>query len=200
MVRTKKIDTTFIHQEIIPAKICDKLIEHYESGKDTSGTAKMRGMMSGNKKPILNLKFKDCEESFYDIRKIESFKKYLDALEKVINNYKKKYKQASEAQAPWQICPMLKIQKYYPGKSYSGLHYENQGFGVSLYRHLVFMTYLNDIEEGGGTFWHYQNLTTKPKKGLTVIWPAIWTHTHKGLAAPKELKYICTGWYEWKKN
>ena len=62
------------------------------------------------------------------------------------------------------------------------------------------MTYLNDIKTGGGTFWHYQNLTTKPKKGLTVIWPAIWTHTHKGLPAPKELKYICTGWYEWENN
>ena len=44
-------------------------------------------------------------------------------------------------------------------------------------------------------FWY-----KKPKKGLTVIWPAIWTHTHKGLPAPKELKYICTGWYEWKNN
>ena len=200
MVRTKKIDTTFIHQGMIPEKICNRFVEHYESGKDTSATAKYRGMMSSGKNPTLNLKYKDCEESAYDIRKVKFPEEYLDALGIILNAYKKKYKYVSEGQSPWEICPFVKIQKYYPGKSYSGLHYENQGVGYSLYRHLVFMTYLNDIEEGGGTFWHYQNFTTKPKKGLTVIWPAIWTHTHKGLPAPKELKYICTGWYEWKND
>lgn len=196
MVRAKKIDTSFIHQEIIPGKICDELIEHYESGKGTSGPPKVRGMMSGDNKAILNRAAKDCEESYY-----RGFpKNYRDALEKVCNNYKKKYKYADEFQHVWNVGPVIKIQKYYPGRSYSVLHYENQGFGNSLYRHLVFMTYLNDVKKGGGTFWHYQNLTTKPKKGLTVIWPAIWTHTHKGLPAPEELKYICTGWYEWVKN
>ena len=196
MVRTKKIDTTFIHQEIISGKICDELIDFYESGEGTAGVPKVRGMMSGDKKPILNRAAKDCEESYY-----RGFpQNYRDALEKVCNNYKKKYEYSTRSSAPWQVGPVIKIQKYYPGTSYSALHYENQGFGISLYRHLVFMTYLNDIKTGGGTFWHYQNLTTKPKKGLTVIWPAIWTHTHKGLPAPKELKYICTGWYEWENN
>ena len=34
----------------------------------------------------------------------------------------------------------------------------------------------------------------KPKKGLTLIWPAIWTHTHKGVVSKKHTKYIITGW------
>ena len=34
----------------------------------------------------------------------------------------------------------------------------------------------------------------KPKKGLTIIWPAGWTHPHHGLPAPEETKYIATGW------
>ena len=59
------------------------------------------------------------------------------------------------------------------------------------------MTYLNNVKSGGETEWFYQNLKVKPQKGLTVIWPAIWTHTHRGLPAPKELKYICTGWYDY---
>ena len=121
MVRTKKIDTTFIHQGMIPEKICNRLIEHYESGKDTTGAAKYRGMMSSGKKPILNLKYKDCEESSYDIRQVKFPEEYLDALGKILNDYKKKYKYSSEAQAPWEVCPFVKIQKYYPGKSYSGL-------------------------------------------------------------------------------
>jgi len=35
----------------------------------------------------------------------------------------------------------------------------------------------------------------KPKKGLTVIWPAEWMFTHRGIASMKEVKYIVTGWY-----
>ena len=35
----------------------------------------------------------------------------------------------------------------------------------------------------------------KAEKGKTVIWPAEWTHTHRGIVAPKETKYIATGWY-----
>ena len=35
---------------------------------------------------------------------------------------------------------------------------------------------------------------TKAKKGLTVMWPAEWTHTHKGIISPDKEKYIATGW------
>ena len=28
-----------------------------------------------------------------------------------------------------------------------------------------------------------------------LIWPAGWTHFHKSEIAPKETKYIITGWY-----
>jgi hypothetical protein len=36
----------------------------------------------------------------------------------------------------------------------------------------------------------------RPKKGLTLIWPADWTHFHKGIPAPNEEKMIVTGWYD----
>ena len=62
-------------------------------------------------------------------------------------------------------------------------------------RHLVFMTYLNDISDEGETEWKHQGLKVKPEKGLTVIWPADWTYTHKGIPSHSETKYIATGWY-----
>ena len=60
-------------------------------------------------------------------------------------------------------------------------------------RVLVYMTYLNDVDNGG-TEWLFQNYKTEAKKGLSVIWPAEWTHTHKGVISQQE-KYIATGWY-----
>ena len=35
----------------------------------------------------------------------------------------------------------------------------------------------------------------KPEIGRTVIWPAGWTHPHKGVTPNKGLKYIATGWF-----
>ena len=64
-------------------------------------------------------------------------------------------------------------------------------------RRLVFMTYLNDIEEGGGTEFYYQKIITPAKKGLTLLWPTDWTHTHRGQVSDTEEKYIITGWFNY---
>ena len=61
-------------------------------------------------------------------------------------------------------------------------------------RILVFMTYLNDVKDGGTEFL-YQKLTTPAKKGLTLIWPTDFTHTHRGVISQTKEKYIATGWY-----
>ena len=61
-------------------------------------------------------------------------------------------------------------------------------------RHLVFMTYLNDVNNGGETEFLNQRIKFKPQKGLTLVWPADWTHSHRGLVSLTETKYITTGW------
>ena len=174
-------------------KICDKLIAFYESAKGTHGKDKLNGLMGDP--PRYTPKLKTSEESFY-----MSFPTYYtNALEKIVNNYKKKYLYVNDGQFKWGVYEPIKIQKYYPGQSYRIYHYENTGHPGHLRRHLVFMTYLNNVKSGGETEWLYQKFKVKPQKGLTVVWPAIWTHTHRGKPAPKELKYICTGWYDYIK-
>ena len=56
------------------------------------------------------------------------------------------------------------------------------------------MTYLNNVDEGGTEFY-YQKMITPAKKGLTLIWPTDWTHTHKGQISKTQEKFIITGWY-----
>ena len=60
------------------------------------------------------------------------------------------------------------------------------------------MTYLNDISDRGGTAFFHQKLEVQPEKGLTLIWPADWTHTHRGVVSMTEEKYIITGWCVFK--
>ena len=44
------------------------------------------------------------------------------------------------------------------------------------------------------TEFEYQNILVQPKKGLTLVWPAVWTHPHRGIPAISEDKFIMTGW------
>jgi hypothetical protein len=64
-------------------------------------------------------------------------------------------------------------------------------------RVMAWMTYLNDVEEGGHTYFPTQQAKIKPVKGLTLLWPADWTHLHQGIVAPNETKMIVTGWYDY---
>lgn len=64
----------------------------------------------------------------------------------------------------------------------------------ALHRILLFMYYLNDVEEGGETEFYYQNKKVSPKKGTMVIAPAYFTHTHRGNVPVSNDKYIITSW------
>jgi hypothetical protein len=122
--------------------------------------------------------------------------KYYDHLNDCIKSYAKEF----------QFCPMNKtgiiqdvMLQYYPiGGGYHEWHYERGGVYLpASTRHLVFMTYLNTIEEpdfGGGTAFFYQDLAIQAERGLTLVWVSDWTHTHRGLASKTSEKYIATGW------
>lgn len=86
------------------------------------------------------------------------------------------------------------IQHYPPGGGFFQEHFENGGPDVAG-RVLTFQSFLNDIEEGGGTRFVYQGYVCRPGKGKTVLWPAGFTHVHRGEKAPHEDKYIITGWW-----
>jgi hypothetical protein len=124
-------------------------------------------------------------------------KAYETELNKCINDYKVKYPDCipKEGHAEWGLIEPYNVQCYDPGSYYSELHCENFGSSDNTaWRTLVFMTYLNDVEEGGETYFSAQDIKVKPKKGLTLIWPAYWTHMHKGIPATTEQKMVTTGW------
>jgi hypothetical protein len=89
----------------------------------------------------------------------------------------------------------FKIQKTPIGGGYHVWHYESCNREMCN-RLLTWTVYLNDVEEGGETEFLYQHLRVKPKQGTLVIWPAAFTHTHRGNPPLSNDKYIITGWTE----
>lgn len=92
----------------------------------------------------------------------------------------------------------IQAQKYVAGEGgYPYWHsevYPQHGHNDALHRALLFMFYLNDVEEGGETEFYYQNKKISPKKGTMVIAPAYFTHTHRGCIPKSNDKYIITSW------
>ncbi len=181
----------FIYEQSIDTDICDKLIEEYETND-----LKYPGMIgSGVGEDNVNFSIKKSTEIVLkDINNRKLVQNYFDKLKNVLNEYVKIYPYSSNLQESFS-CSGFKIQKYLPGEGFYKWHFEEDGGGEDQ-RHLVFMTYLNDVDNGGTEFL-YQDKKIEAKKGKTLIWPAAWTHTHRGVISKKDIKYIATGWYSY---
>jgi len=184
---------SFISGWIIEEDICDGLIDFYKTDKTFSINRGCIGSI-GN----VNLSSKDSYDmtitpNYGDKRVLD----YCTKLQECVELYCKKYKYSHAIHSSsWTVTEDMILQYYKPGGGYKVFHYENDG--IHVYRHLVFMTYLNDVPNGGTQFL-YQNVTTPAIKGLTLIWPSIWTHTHKGQISKTHEKYIITGWFSFIK-
>lgn len=91
----------------------------------------------------------------------------------------------------------MKMQRTNPGGGYHVWHGE-QGNGDQAQRVLVYMLYLNslDEDEGGETEFLYQRRRIKPQANTMLVWPAAFTHAHRGnTVLGDQSKYIVTGWF-----
>ena len=114
-------------------------------------------------------------------------KEYTNHLIGGLKAYHQKYKHFNP-----ELCIQegFNIQHYGPGQGYKRWHNERGEYQINQ-RALVFMTYLNDVPDGGGTeFAYYPELKIKAKKGLSLLWPTDFTHTHRGIISQTKEKYI----------
>ena len=130
---------------------------------------------------------KDLEKSEYQI-----FKKYFEQLHKCYLDYLNQWPNLEKMIKDLDIG-QFNIQKYNQGGHFAGVHSERTSI-KTVHRVFAWMTYLNDVNDGGSTNFAHFNIDIKPEIGKTMIWPAEWTHAHSGKIVNSEEKYIITGW------
>lgn len=178
---------SFIGGWYIDESICDNLITYFENNKHRQAPGV--SLLGENKK------IKDSVDIMLNPGDT-LLDNYNNALSKCVLKYQDKYPEVKEQYSFSSYTEGYNIQKYEPKAGYHKEHCERDGLKTAS-RNLVFMTYLNTVKDGG-TIFKYQNITTKAIKGLTLIWPSDFTHTHKGQIA-NETKYIITGWFRYVK-
>ena len=87
----------------------------------------------------------------------------------------------------------VKLKKVPSGGGFHSWHYEN-GSMISASRMFVIQLYLNDGFDGGETEFLYQNLREEAVAGDVVIFPAGYTHVHRGNPPIGGTKYTATSW------
>ena len=61
---------------------------------------------------------------------------------------------------------------------------------------LSYALYLNTIKDAGETEYLYQQMRVPPVENTLVLWPATYTHPHRGnVVYGDTAKYIITGWF-----
>ena len=179
---------TFIHQQYLSdLTICDDLINYFEENRSKAKVGRVYG---GEVRP----EQKDSIDLRSDFVDPELTDRYYGQFDQVVHNYAEKYKWAF--QEPVSVYEHFNIQYYRPNQgAFHAWHCERLGAEApASWRHLVWMTYLNDVEEGGETEFLYQKMKVQPRKGLTLIWPSDWTHMHRSKKSKRGKKYIITGW------
>ena len=152
---------------------------HRHKTLQTSGYVNLSGIMPS----VVNKEFKDSTDLniLWEVSETdETIKKYQEQVIKQVIKYGNKYECMQSLNMGF--TDSFNIQSYKPKGGYKAWHFERSQNTQE--RVFAFMTYL----------------TTKAKKGDTVIWPTEWTHTHKSQVSKKHEKYIATGWLELKKE
>jgi len=177
----------FIHSyQISDLNLCDSLINYFHSNNEY----KLQGAVDGGK---VNKDWKNSIDlTILPWSNADCIKDYYSHLNIAYNQYIKKYPYSPKNVHTKET---MNIQYYPIGGGYPKWHYErNDNDTMAVTRALVFMTYLNDVPDGG-TEWYYQQHKVEAKKGLTLIWPTDYTHTHRGIISKTHEKYIITGWF-----
>lgn len=182
---------------------CDDLIEWHQDNKEhhKSGHAYFHG------EGIVDKTHKDSTDFSFSMTDVMDNNKYggekilgpfLQDLQIMLERYVACFPFSKNCDR-FTITESMLIQHYLPYQGFKTFHCERFGL-ETMRRHLVFIAYLNTVEDGGGTEFLNQNYMCEAKKGKVVIFPTDWTYPHRGIVSPTQEKYILTGWWSYIKE
>jgi|TARA_R110001583_G_scaffold26456_2_gene95222 hypothetical protein len=201
-----------VYENVLPKEVCEYIIKLYEETPTASypGGSGMHGNVDYNikqsidmnllqvlsEKPGLKPMILSAIRSELDKHVVEYFRKYPYTQRTSFDKETDDSTILDNLQSSYSFWAKSIIIKKYD-KEVGGYHAFHEDCGAespSLERTLVCMFYLNDVKEGGETEFYHQNVKVPPTQGSLVIFPAYFTHLHKGHVPISNDKYILNLW------
>lgn len=189
-------DFIAVYSDVLPEGYCEHMIAEFERLNEMgAGISRQEGegaprYRKDDMQVFLNGKNHELIR-FNDANPMDMF---FDALQRCYNHYSEEYSAIQHGQVRGTA---FKMQRTDPGGGYHVWHGE-QGSGNSANRVLVYMLYLNTLDDdaAGETEFLYQQRRIKPVANTMLLWPAAFTHAHRGNTVfGDKSKYIITGWF-----
>jgi len=198
-----------VFENAFPLDMCEDLINLFNKSQDTINRKEEleKYLRRENKDENfkLNQPFNFINQNDLSLNLEDANKEYYDYVQNLVlnaicPNYVENHFRVEEFDD--YVLNEVKLQKTFPSQGYHLWHFENNHRVNSPVgqRLLAYIIYLNDVEEGGETEFLFQSKRIKPKKGTILLFPAYFTHTHRGNPPLSGEKYIATGWLYAKSN
>jgi len=200
----KVIDHIAIFENLLPKEVCDEYIRWFEYttnseninfGTDSGIQIENDNVISaGDKQFNIGKTGRNDISLFLNILDTELSNVCYEYLQEAYNLYSKEYPDLNTTRL---VATEIKMQKTPPGGGYHVWHTERMdGSQFFNSRHVTWMIYLNDMPDGEAeTEFFHQKLRVNPTVGTAVLWPAAYTHLHRGNTVFTQNKYVLTGWF-----
>ncbi len=177
------------YKNAFPIEYCKKIIDTFEQRAEMQLTEHQTGFKNQDERIFMDMA--NHNNMFHvDANLCKFF--YQTIMDTYEHKYRKKYDSLGSV---CQHSPKgMSVQKTRPHQGYHAWHCENADL-VTSSRVMAYTLYLNSVEEGGETEFLYQGVKIKPEPGKLAIFPAYYTHPHRGNPIYKGIKYIVSGWY-----
>jgi len=183
-----------VYDNVFGPEYCKMVIEHFKYVKGMGHTI-ARDNHQAQAHEIDDLQYYTHEEfdSAIRVRNSEVNNTFFQGMDACLQEYAKKYSAIRIGQELRMFAN--KIQETKVGGGFHAWHAERSRQDND-HRVLAVMMYLNDVQNGGETEFLYQHKRVQAKAGRALIWPAGFTHTHRGNPPLSNTKYIMTSWFE----
>ena len=185
-----------VFSEVYPEGFCEHLISEFERNLTLgAGTDRQNGEGADkHRKDDYQIFSNGKNINFQPFEDKNTIAMFFKGLQHCFQSYSNEFSVIKDTKIN---CNNMKIQKTSSGGGYHVWHGE-QGNGDQANRGLVYMLYLNTLpaEANGETEFLYQQRRINPVGNTMVLWPAAFTHAHRGNPVYGDnTKYIITGWF-----
>ena len=185
-----------IYDESVPVELCNEFVENYEEAKknrtiiDCSVKNKtgILDQMSPHARKDEVAYVAPIMSSIYPIPPVRT---YFNFLSECFKSYRERYGIEFSGVIYNDVFKIHKVRK---SEGYHKWHYEKSA-GEVMDRMMAYMTYLEVPKKGGETEFLHQSLRVDPIVGRTLIWPAGFTHMHRGNPPLDGEKLYIDGWF-----
>lgn len=169
-------DFVKVYESVLSDDLCEDIIERFEAD---AGHHVRRGMR--NIRAFTELNIDDLPD----------WKPVLEHLESSADECLKRY----QGECPGMFAPAhefesFRIKRYEPGKGEVFSRHVDGYDEITALRYVVLFWYLNDVDEGGETWFPDLRMRVRPRRGRCLMFPPFWMYEHAGLKPVSNAKYI----------